>query len=512
VLFLKPVRSLLILVSLIIVSLFAGGVAPARAFDFQPHAPIVIDGNSGFTQENGVTGGSGTVSDPYDIEGWNIGLFPGIEIRNTDAHFVIRDVRTNIGVVLSNVTNGRVSSGVFDNRLECPRGCPHGILVIKIDHSSSLSFTENAIFGNGDDEGISLADSSSVEIKGNRFAGAGVLIDTSSAVEVKQNWFAFAQLVVESSRAIEVSNNDMKGYVAGVSILGSFNVTISWNNVNDGLGIVFSGCKDPCLQYLPSSRVNIQGNNISNGSLGIDFGSPVLTSFVTVTDNYVYNNSFGIVAFDGEGNAVYHNNIVNNGVTGSPFYLQAIGSEDVWDNGYPGGGNFWSDYSGKDKCSGPRQEVCPSPDGIGDRPYMLTSAAFGSHVKDRYPLMKPFAPSVAGSVRLEPGSITPQDDVENLTAFVRLPKGYNASNLILSSIRLNGTIAAVVDSTLGEQQGHQHGQQREHGAAVFVVKFNMTQVRVLMPKPGTYTLRISGNLLTNTNFRPFEAAASVRLI
>jgi len=38
-----------------------------------------------------------------------------------------------------------------------------------------------------------------------------------------------------------------------------------------------------------------------------------------------------------------------------------------------------------DNCSGPNQDVCPSPDGIGDTPYMF------SYNQDNYPLMNPYS-------------------------------------------------------------------------------------------------------------------------
>src|SRR5438552_18247804 len=54
----------------------------------------------------------------------------------------------------------------------------------------------------------------------------------------------------------------------------------------------------------------------------------------------------------------------------------------MWDDGYPSGGNFWSDYTGVDNCSGPNQDVCPDPDGIGDTPYTIDA-----NNSDRYPLI-----------------------------------------------------------------------------------------------------------------------------
>jgi nitrous oxidase accessory protein NosD len=56
----------------------------------------------------------------------------------------------------------------------------------------------------------------------------------------------------------------------------------------------------------------------------------------------------------------------------------------TWDNGYPSGGNYWSDYSGVDEYSGPYQNETGS-DGIGDTPYIIDEKNC-----DRYPLITPF--------------------------------------------------------------------------------------------------------------------------
>jgi len=68
----------------------------SRTFALTVHDPILIDGDSEFTNASGVTWGSGTESDPYIIEGWNIDLslvdIPGIEIRYANSYFIVRNV------------------------------------------------------------------------------------------------------------------------------------------------------------------------------------------------------------------------------------------------------------------------------------------------------------------------------------------------------------------------------------------------------------------------------------
>jgi len=60
---------------------------------FLYHNPIMIYGDTQFTFENGVSGGSGTESDPFIIEGKRILSYDtvAIYIANTTKHCIIRN-------------------------------------------------------------------------------------------------------------------------------------------------------------------------------------------------------------------------------------------------------------------------------------------------------------------------------------------------------------------------------------------------------------------------------------
>jgi parallel beta-helix repeat protein len=84
------------------------------------HGLILIDGNSQFTPGNGVVSGSGSATNPYIIENWEIDVSgdDGIKITNTDAHFVIRNCTISgvgVGILLQYVTNGEIEGNTCFN-------------------------------------------------------------------------------------------------------------------------------------------------------------------------------------------------------------------------------------------------------------------------------------------------------------------------------------------------------------------------------------------------------------
>jgi parallel beta-helix repeat protein len=120
---------------------------------------------------------------------------------------------------------------------------------------------------------------------------------------------------------------------------------------------------------------------MSNG--GITLNNPGTTRTI-VTKNTIKNGNIGIsLGWGASDNKIYHNNFIDNK---KQVYIDATHGTvvNVWDDGYPSGGNYWSDYTGADVKSGPNQDL-PRSDSIGDTPYIIDA-----NNVDHYPLMNPY--------------------------------------------------------------------------------------------------------------------------
>lgn len=178
-----------------------------------------------------------------------------------------------------------------------------------------------------------------------------------------------------------VKGNELTSCGEGISVHGS-DCTVAGNTLKDNSVGIYVG-------FVQGSKVS--GNNISNSRKGIE----VYGSYSTIFDNQIGNSSgHGISLMGGAtGNKIYHNDFINNTRQGYTDYKHP----NTWDDGYPNGGNHWSDYAGTDTHRGQKQDLDGS-DGIGDQPYIIDSAN-----KDRYPLMN----RPGDIVIREDGSITP---------------------------------------------------------------------------------------------------------
>jgi parallel beta-helix repeat protein len=126
-------------------------------------------------------------------------------------------------------------------------------------------------------------------------------------------------------------------------------------------------------------RIGIIGNNILNNKyLG---GIRIESSFCAIVNNDIANNTVGVGLNNAEENMIYNNNFYENQIQ-SVLYVHGLVNR--FDNGYPHGGNYWSDYNGTDLKSGPFQNET-GYDWIGDTHYIIDE-----NNTDHYPLMHPF--------------------------------------------------------------------------------------------------------------------------
>lgn len=220
---------------------------------------------------------------------------------------------------------------------------------VYLSSAFSNSISGNIIIANGN-SGIYLYSlCSSNIISGNTIASNGVGIG----------------LISSSSNVI--SGNTIGGNSLGILLSSSSSNVISGNNVAANNGDGFS------LSY--SSANSISDNNIT-ANTGYGISSIASSSNIIRGNNITANNNYGIrFETSSSANRVYHNNFDNAMQAYSP-----VGTN-VWNDSYPSGGNYWSDYSGADLYSGPNQDL-PGSDGIGDTPYILNT-----NNRDHLPLM-----------------------------------------------------------------------------------------------------------------------------
>jgi hypothetical protein len=466
----KKVASLL-LASLVVCSSLVFFSPEVRAGSQVSHSAIAINTDSGFNAANGVTGGTGTASDPYVISGWSIEYQSApaqISVSNTRAHFIVRNVTAygqSNGITLSNVTNGRLENLESDGGAGYGSGT--GILVtgsnniwitsvqvsssgtpntggggpgIIIQSSSNILITNNTIPSNvGSD--LTVRSSTNVTITGNYigssatgygmdlsgvnvsisqngFHGSGLILSGSvkvasdNTVNGKPLYFyhdcnnlsinnvPVGQLIISNCSNVQLSNLSISNTDLGITMYGVHHALIQnvsstsnyYNNIRIGgstnVTIERSDFSNVPLNYFDGpgawNAVNIYGSNntivngnvITNGQRAIALSSDVNA---TVSGNTLAHGNGMLCLYGSTSIRIYHNNFLID--TDNPqFCFSGTQPGHFWDNGFPSGGDYWSNYTGSD----------PDNDGIGDTPQPIPGGVY----QDRYPLMNPNPASI----------------------------------------------------------------------------------------------------------------------
>lgn len=264
------------------------------------------------------------------------------------------------------------------------RGFGYGIYLQSSTLNSILN--NNITFNEGN---IYLGDSYNNTITGNTIANGAeaVQLYASSNNTISGNSLSYNYYGVWSrfnSAENVISGNNITRSNRGIFLDASSNNTMSENRiaiifegiaVNNSLNNIIAGnsitqaYKGVLMDWL--SRYNtITRNSIDNNTRGIVM--QMYSSYNTVVGNNITRNSeYGVFLFINTDSTFYHNNFLGN-THHVGTYLPSV---HVWDDGYPSGGNYWSNYTGVDV----------NHDGIWDTPHVIDA-----NNTDYYPLMGMF--------------------------------------------------------------------------------------------------------------------------
>jgi hypothetical protein len=271
--------------------------------------------------------------------------------------------------------------------------------------------------------GVSLTDDQQVQVANSSFfndSGNGVTADTVTDLTVQDSDFDDLQengVALEGAIQASLLDNSFNEEGGnGVFLVYSQTFEASGNTMNnDSYAFFLSNVGDVVLVNNTAladqngglaasdlSDVLFAGNNFSNDSsadtttitlldtTGLSFIGNILEDdfegllLSGTSDGTIVGNGFQSdnISFDFDGVVqalVYHNDfLADQGWEILDVPLLA------WDDGYPVGGNYWSNYTGVDQFSGPGQNL-PGADGLGDTPFVLDAAD-----SDYYPLMTPW--------------------------------------------------------------------------------------------------------------------------
>jgi len=219
----------------------------------------------------------------------------------------------------------------------------------------------------------------------------GVSIDDRSNVTVKniqmKNFFYSIRLrnssnntiygnkIIENSFGIDVSDSSFNIISGNILTSNNDSINIYYSEYNVVSGNTITNNNDYTIALSGSSNNIISGNTLTNNNNFCIFLSG--SSNNTIFGNSITNNEIGITIYEDIGNLISNNNLVNNQHQIYLWYANA-----TWDDGYPSGGNYWSDYKGTDNDG----------DAIGDTSYVIDE-----NNTDNYPLMAPIKIFDAGT-------------------------------------------------------------------------------------------------------------------
>lgn len=277
-------------------------------------------------------------------------------------------------------------------------------------------------------------------------------------------------------RGNNMTGNDCHFYFDGGKKLNLYIQDIDESNTIDGKPMYYWINQHD--KMIPSDAGYVALVNCTNVTVcGLDLkrnGHGVLMAFTensTIYNCNMSNNIFGIFMWASCNNTIYHNNLVNNtfqvGNMESWYPLPTQLPPNTWDDTYPSGGNYWSNYADTDSYSGLYQNETES-DGMGDKTRIIDT-----NNQDNFPLMAPISTFDVGVWN---GTTYDVDVITNST---------------LSNFQLDTTQKTLSFNVTGE-------------IGLGFCRVTIPNIIIQNMWQGNYTVRVNDNLWTFTNWTTTE--------
>jgi parallel beta-helix repeat protein len=342
-----------------------------------------------------------------------------------------------------------------------------------------------------------------------------IQVNSSGRAEIRYTNISYAKYAVylQTSWYNNVTNCIIADISEGIHFQSlSNNNTIEHNTIRrsalNGIGLV-------------SSHDNVVKENLISDSSGYGIQSLLSSRNAYEGNTLLRNNNYGVRLFTSSDNILFHNNFVNNSFGSYQTYDNS--NDNDWNDNYPSGGNYWSDYS--PTCADYHDGVATpqttgSPDGICDNERPIDTDSI-----DYYPLVEPYwTPQLPGFGEIN-GKVVDDFQNELEDALVEL---VNGTGVVVSKINTSATgDFAFTDVGFGTYtlhvslQGYISNNTAEASVTIFEPAFDVGNIRLVLirgeiviadPKAGSditigTDLPVSG--FVNSTLPPFQPLAGV---
>jgi len=290
-----------------------------------------------------------------------------------------------VGISLKSSYNNTISANNF-NRSDNNTSYQHGLWLSRSDNNTIY---QNVFINTG----LHVSDSYDNIVANNLVNGKPLIyLQNVSNITIEDA----GQIILVHCEDIKIEKLKLSNTAVGIELLGTNDTAISENDLSNSAIGIFLG-------------TDSYGNVIAKNNLVANFiGVRIFSAYSNIfSRNRVIGCAYGVsLSLDSSGNILYENDILSNFYSGLQFYRSSVNevyhnniinntiqvdfkdSWNIFDDGYPSGGNYWSDYNGADS----------NGDGIGDTPYIIDE-----YNVDHYPLMGPWT-SEGANVSVTPSS------------------------------------------------------------------------------------------------------------